>query len=422
MQLLITIIQIGVGILLVLLGGAKLLGMQQMKASFAHFGYPQWLRLVVGGVELVGGLLLLGGVAVPLTIFFGAILLAIPLLGAMMSHMRLREAAGLFPLLLLVLVAVLAWQRPLGLQIMMLPQQAEMVETLLPSETVVAHPFGEFLEGVQVAPDGSIIYTNLLNMDFSQPSFAEVLASAHSEIVRVTPDGSSMLLATTPTGIVAAVPEWTEDGLYFSVAGSDETRGLWWLNGAGEFEQLAAIPDGVTLNGIVQGPNGRFYIADSALGVIWRADAATGTVERWIENSQLAPRTFVGLFPGANGIEFWNGDFYVAVPDRGTIVRVPLLADDTAGEPIIHASGISGDDFAIDSSGVLYVTTHPFNSVVKILPDGTLSKIAGEAEGVVGSTDAVLSPDEPALYVVGDGGIFEMREDGEAKLVKLTLK
>lgn len=416
-----TIAQLLITLLFLFVGGGKILGAGPTKQEFMELGYPQWVRIFSGALELGGALLLLVGLFVPITTFFGAAILIIPLLLSIIPRLRLRQAAVLLPTTVLLLVGFIGWQQPLGLQLLMLPRQADAPEARVPSELIGSHPFGAFLESVQIDSDGTLYYTNLEGADFGAASLAEVMANAQGQIWQLKPGGEPTLYASTPVGTIAGVVEWREEGLYFSASGAD-TTGLWRvIPGTNETELLVPLPDNAFPNGTVQGPDGHFYIADSGLGLIWQLDVTEKTAVPWLTDPLLKQRPFVSLAPGANGIEYWNGSFYVAVSDKAHIVRIPVLADGTAGEPVVHATGVSGDDFAISSQGVLYVTTHLWNSVVQVNPDGSLILIAAEAEGMAGSTDAVLSADESILYVVTDGGLFEGRTDGLARVVALEV-
>lgn len=89
-------------------GGTKLAGQQMHIDSFARWGYPQWFRLVVGAVELVGAGLLL----IPRTAVYGAAALAVMMCGAVYTHLANAEAPGVVaPLVLLALVALVGYAR-----------------------------------------------------------------------------------------------------------------------------------------------------------------------------------------------------------------------------------------------------------------------------------------------------------------------
>jgi putative oxidoreductase len=94
---------------LAFLGAAsgKLLGKPEMVALFEAVGFGQWFRYVTGLMELTGALL----IVVPRTKFFGAALLAIVMVGAVLTHLFILHNAPTAAAVLLVLAGVVAWAR-----------------------------------------------------------------------------------------------------------------------------------------------------------------------------------------------------------------------------------------------------------------------------------------------------------------------
>jgi uncharacterized membrane protein YphA (DoxX/SURF4 family) len=79
--------------------------------AFASWGFPVWFRLLVGGIEVLGGVLLL----VPRTAIYAAAALAIIMLGAMGTHIAHGDPAAIHheaaPLVLLGAVMYMHWRR-----------------------------------------------------------------------------------------------------------------------------------------------------------------------------------------------------------------------------------------------------------------------------------------------------------------------
>lgn len=89
-------------------GGTKLAGLQMHVEHFAKWGYPDWFRLAVGATEVVGGVLLL----VPGAAFYAAVVLAVEMIGAMLTHLTHQEAPNaLVPLVLFLVLAFVALSR-----------------------------------------------------------------------------------------------------------------------------------------------------------------------------------------------------------------------------------------------------------------------------------------------------------------------
>jgi sugar lactone lactonase YvrE len=151
------------------------------------------------------------------------------------------------------------------------------------------------------------------------------------------------------------------------------------------------------------------YSADSQLGVIWRIDPKTGRFEEAMRDPALLARPFISLAPGANGLHFKGRDLIVTVSDRTTLLKYAVDEKGKLGKSTVIATGIPGDDFAIGQDGSLFVTTHPYNTLVKISPAGERTIIGKMEQHINGPTDAIFgksAQDINTLYVVTDGGAF----------------
>lgn len=164
------------------------------------------------------------------------------------------------------------------------------------------------------------------------------------------------------------------------------------------------------------------YSADSALGLIWRIDPTTGHAEHAVVSPLLRARPLISLAPGANGIHFRGRDMFVTVSDSTSLLRFAMQQDGTFSSPSVVATGIPGDDFAIAPDGSIYITTHPYNTVVRVAQDGSRSIIADARQNIVGSTDAAFGrtpQDSDTLYIVSDGGDFQGGRSARAALIAL---
>jgi hypothetical protein len=73
----------------------------------------------------------------------------------------------------------------------------------------------------------------------------------------------------------------------------------------------------------------------------------------------------------------------------------------------------------------MYITTHPFNTIVRVRQDGRRDIVANESQGITGATDAkfgVLPGDVDTLYVATDGGAFSGDPKARGALVALKVK
>jgi len=73
--------------LFLMAGVSKLLGATAHVQHFAHWGYPDWFRLVVGAVETISAVLLI----VPRTVALGAAGIVTIMLGATYTHLFRAE-------------------------------------------------------------------------------------------------------------------------------------------------------------------------------------------------------------------------------------------------------------------------------------------------------------------------------------------
>jgi putative oxidoreductase len=88
-------------------GGSKLAGAPQMVAVFEKVGVGQWFRYVTGLLEVMGAL----GLLIPGYAFYGAALLAMVMVGAIVSHLTVLGGSPAGPAVLLVLTGTIAYLR-----------------------------------------------------------------------------------------------------------------------------------------------------------------------------------------------------------------------------------------------------------------------------------------------------------------------
>ena len=91
MSILIIVMQVVSGLLFLLIGSMTVAGMKMFVENFRRFGYPQWFRIVTGSLEVFGGLGLLIGIWLPWLAALASAGLALVMLGAVSTHLRIRE-------------------------------------------------------------------------------------------------------------------------------------------------------------------------------------------------------------------------------------------------------------------------------------------------------------------------------------------
>ena len=91
MSIPIIVAQVVLGLLFFLIGSMSIAGMKPLVENFRHFGYPQWFRVMTGSLEALGGAGLLVGIWIPVLAELASAGLALVMLGAVFTHVRVRD-------------------------------------------------------------------------------------------------------------------------------------------------------------------------------------------------------------------------------------------------------------------------------------------------------------------------------------------
>lgn len=224
---------------------------------------------------------------------------------------------------------------------------------------------------------------------------ATVSPTGEIEILGTLPDPAGGGVATPVLGFALATGLAVADGSYYVLyaTGEADTTGLWSLDD-GTFELVAALPAAALPNGLTyDADHGRFFAADSALGVIYSIDLG-GTVETWSADAGLAAAGFLG----ANGVQLHDGDLYVSNLDAGTILRIDIADDGSAGELAVGADGLPGiDDFAFTGRGDQIIATLNPSSEVVLVDDGERTTVLTDEDGLTNPTSVLVRGDD--IYV-----------------------
>lgn len=172
--------------------------------------------------------------------------------------------------------------------------------------------------------------------------------------------------------------------------------------GAGIFEmpagtatpiKVASPPPGAPeffWNGMAFDRNGNLFVSESHFGEIWRL-SEDGSFTRWFSGAALVGTVLPGpcglVHPavaagfgaiGANGVFFnKSGDMFVNNTDLGTVVRIRVNRDGSAGAASVIAGPScelwGADGGAFDNKDNLYIAANSGNKIIKLEPDGHFS-------------------------------------------------
>lgn len=101
------ILQLFGAAMLLMAGSSKLMGNEMAVQSFEMIGIGEWFRYLTGALEVIGAVLLL----VPQTAFFGALLLAVVMVGAVIVHLFVLGGSPAMAIILLLAMGIVAWGR-----------------------------------------------------------------------------------------------------------------------------------------------------------------------------------------------------------------------------------------------------------------------------------------------------------------------
>jgi MFS family permease len=244
------------------------------------------------------------------------------------------------------------------------------------------------------------------NITLEPDGDADVTFSYARQVARVTPRGKVTILATLPaaasgTTVVSGIVRVLGGTLYvnrFDIGGTGS--GIWRISRDGTAKPVAALPGAKFLNGLALDPcTGALLATDSTLGVVWRVWPRTGKAEIWASGAALQPSTSSGL--GANGLKVHDGSVWVSNSSKGTLLRIPVSPDGTAGSPFVIASGLpSIDDFAFISMGTgdtLLAVQNRLNKADLITRQGTVRTVLTAADGL--STPSAVAVRGRTVYV-----------------------
>jgi sugar lactone lactonase YvrE len=284
-----------------------------------------------------------------------------------------------------------------------LAQAVLLSANVLVASTLVTYPVPTNLENIAVSASGDLFVTG------------SVLDGI---IYRISPGGASQVFGQVPDFALGAAFDASGDLIVAS------GTSLYRFRPDGARSLVTDIAGAQSLNGLTLFSPGVVLVADDGAATVWQVNVNTGTALPWLSGGLLEPNN-ADLPIGPNGIKLFGGAAYITNTGAGTIIRVPILADGSAGVPSVYASGLPLDDFAFGADGSLFLATQTDNSVIRLFPDGTRSIIATEADGLLGDSSLAFgrtAADSQSIYVVNNGGAYENLPGGQraATIVRLA--
>jgi sugar lactone lactonase YvrE len=198
-------------------------------------------------------------------------------------------------------------------------------------------------------------------------------------------------------GLVATNP-----GTIFLVdcTGNADT-GVWLIHPDAAPVQIASLPANGFPNDMALDPaRGELYIADSLLATVWRVPINGGAPVAWVSDTSLARTSFLG----ANGIAVHDDAVWVSNTDKGTIVRIPILGDGTAGPVQTVVTGLAGgvDNFTFVPGTDMILAAEVVANQVVLIDGGQVHVLLTAADGL--SNPTCVEVMNNTLYV-GSGAV-----------------
>ncbi|KAI9858974.1 MAG: hypothetical protein M1824_003975 [Vezdaea acicularis] len=294
------------------------------------------------------------------------------------------------------------------------PPHDEGAPSPLPVSIIHEFPIGYFVENIAVRPSGALLLTvhnrsELIHLDPSQSPPVPVVVHTFplnvSGIVEVEPD--TFYISAGTIGDKGSYAIWKVDMAPF-VAGADET-----IQTPATISKHVDVPDALFLNGsaLLSPTEGIFLAVDSIASRLFAINVKSCTATTWLQHGAFAKTTQNPVYPGANGAKRFGDAVYVSNTEAAQILRCVVgPGGEATGTLDVVAEHLNADDFTFDADGAAYLTTHIYQSVVKLAPDGTRSRIVGDVKDPLcaGSTAAAFGrrqADREVLYVTTTGGM-----------------
>ncbi len=320
---------------------------------------------------------------------------------------------------------------------------------LLPYKTIGTFPVGSFLENLAVRSNGTLLISDMLAGEiwYLDPNAADpqsTIRKVHTFVAAANADGAKEEVSVYGSGAMAMaiVEDPQKDDVFYALSGTHSVPGTWNVTEidlrnfdaenakkTAAVKTLCQVPEAKWLNGATMIPQiSTLVMADSLNSKLYACDIRTGETSIWLEGDLLGKMTGRLAWPGVNGVQFFRNALFMTNSDRALFLRVsvdPLTSKYVPDSLKVVAKNCGGDDFTFDKDGNAYFTTHPRNTVLKLVGVGMdqsgreverlrvmggsgLAKTAGPTAAAFGRT----AVDRGSLYVTTDGGFVAPVGDG----------
>jgi len=290
---------------------------------------------------------------------------------------------------------------------------AEAATAPVSNPRIIAHfdaAEGQTPEDVAVEPDGT----------------ADVSLSQASQVVQVSLDGHVTLLGQLSAGGACpsagfsgtvGIARAHDGAVYVVECSGNANTGIWRLRRGAAPVQIAQLPaNGFPNDMALDDTTGDLYVADSVLGVVYKVPTRGGAPSVWASGTALQPTTSLG----ANGIAVHDGAVWVSNTSQGTIVKIPIRADGSAGPILTAVTGLSGgvDNFTVvGSDDTIIAVQLAADQVVLIKPGQQPQVVLTAADGLSNPTDVAIR--DQTLYVTN--GSYIHRNDPNLLVAHIDL-
>lgn len=251
---------------------------------------------------------------------------------------------------------------------------------------IVAHfslSAGQTPEDITLEPDAAV------DVSFAKADqVARVTRGGHIDILGQLPTSGNCPVVGFP--VSAGIARAGDGAIYVIDCTGNADTGVWRIQDGSAPVQIAQLPASSFPNDIaMDNQTGDLYIADSLLGLIWKVPTRGGSSSVWATGPALQKTSFFG----ANGIAVHDHAVWVSNADQGTIVRIPIRADGSAGTIRPVVTGLVGgvDNFTFLGPGdAMLAALDQSSQVILIKPARAPQVVLTAADGLSNPTDVAV--------------------------------